>query len=130
MPKYCKECCLQGHYETNCWTIHPKILEQKHIEDHKKEEQTGSAETKEKCWQVGWYIEIFRIKWNRWKEGRTITKKDKYGHIEGEINSRYKNPFNVLRDVEDREDKMNEYSTERVKKMSMELSKWIPQRIG
>ncbi|KAH0651903.1 hypothetical protein KY284_031815 [Solanum tuberosum] len=29
IPKYCKECCLQGHDEHNCWTIHPELYEAK-----------------------------------------------------------------------------------------------------
>lgn len=29
MPKYCKECCLQGHDERNCCNIHPKLHESK-----------------------------------------------------------------------------------------------------
>ncbi|XP_060182319.1 uncharacterized protein LOC132611983 [Lycium barbarum] len=26
MPKYCKECCLQGHDEEGCWKLHPDLL--------------------------------------------------------------------------------------------------------
>lgn len=27
-PKYCQECCLQGHNEASCWNIYPELLEQ------------------------------------------------------------------------------------------------------
>ncbi|KAK4713217.1 hypothetical protein R3W88_019124 [Solanum pinnatisectum] len=48
MPKYCKECCLQGDDEHNCWTIHPELYEAKNEEDQLNEEKKnvimGAAE--------------------------------------------------------------------------------------
>uniref|UniRef100_A0A0V0HA32 Putative ovule protein n=1 Tax=Solanum chacoense TaxID=4108 RepID=A0A0V0HA32_SOLCH len=36
MPNYCKECCLQGHNENECWRIHPELY---HSESEQKEEE-------------------------------------------------------------------------------------------
>lgn len=36
MPKYCKECCLQGHDENNRWTIHPELYGDKKGKDGTK----------------------------------------------------------------------------------------------
>ncbi|KAH0664938.1 hypothetical protein KY285_026144 [Solanum tuberosum] len=38
MPKYCKECCLQGHDEQTCWSLHPELYETKIEEERKKDE--------------------------------------------------------------------------------------------
>ncbi|KAK4717545.1 hypothetical protein R3W88_015883 [Solanum pinnatisectum] len=38
MPKYGKECCLQGHDEHTCWTIHPELYEENKEGDQPKEE--------------------------------------------------------------------------------------------
>lgn len=43
MPKYCMECCLRGHDETIYWTIHPKLLEEKHEEDQKEEQKVRTT---------------------------------------------------------------------------------------
>lgn len=32
MPKYCRDCCLQGHDKENCWNIHPKLNGKAHDE--------------------------------------------------------------------------------------------------
>lgn len=29
LPKYCKECKLQGHDEMECWRLHPELFEDK-----------------------------------------------------------------------------------------------------
>lgn len=38
MPKYCRKCCLQGHDEHNCWTIHLELYDGKSDQEGKEEE--------------------------------------------------------------------------------------------
>ncbi|KAK4728571.1 hypothetical protein R3W88_021559 [Solanum pinnatisectum] len=46
MPKYCKECSLQGHDEHNCWTIHPELYDHnREGEDQKSEERVNEVGT-------------------------------------------------------------------------------------
>lgn len=42
MPKYCKECCLQGHDEHSCWNIHPELYEAGNAVENRKEEKDNS----------------------------------------------------------------------------------------
>ncbi|XP_060216653.1 uncharacterized protein LOC132644112 [Lycium barbarum] len=45
MPKYCKECCLQGHDEEGCWKLHPDLLPDKESEE--EAEGDGSEKGKQ-----------------------------------------------------------------------------------
>ncbi|KAF3643141.1 hypothetical protein FXO38_19147 [Capsicum annuum] len=44
-PKYCKECCLQGHDEASYWNIHSEMYEkiqgQRECKENNKEEEKG-----------------------------------------------------------------------------------------
>lgn len=41
IPKYYKNCCLQGHDVESCWNIHPELYD-------KKQEASGEAENNKK----------------------------------------------------------------------------------
>lgn len=34
MPKYCKECWLQGHDENTYWNVHPKLMNENNKEEN------------------------------------------------------------------------------------------------
>ena len=99
MPKYCKDCCLQGHDEHNCWTLHPELYEAMREEDQKIESKADSTVI------LGTVAEQRRVlasgkivgnKQNRqeWMIRRTNKyKRDKYGHIEGEVEYNHEIPL-------------------------------------
>lgn len=41
LPKYCKECKIQGHDQVECWHIHLELM--KHIGKGKKAAQTAQG---------------------------------------------------------------------------------------
>ncbi|KAG5568645.1 hypothetical protein H5410_064340 [Solanum commersonii] len=106
MPKYCKECCLQGHDEQSCWTIHPELYEVKTEEGRQQERQDsmhnrmGTAADQRRTLTSG---KVVGNKQNRqeWMvRRRNKYKRDRYGHIEGEIDYQDKNNFEALRETE------------------------------
>lgn len=86
MPKYCKECCLQGHDEESCWNIHPKLHEKelekkeeannKHLEERNIEHREGTNTNKGK--EENTNKPQCLTRWNKYK-------RDRYGHIVGEV---------------------------------------------
>lgn len=81
MPKYCKECKLQGHDDNQCWNKHPELHEGKKEEQRKlvKQQLEGG---KEQYWRDNMQQEENK---QQWLTRRSRYKKDKYGHIIGEV---------------------------------------------
>lgn len=93
MPKYCKECCLQGHDEATCWTIHPELFEAKKEEDNKetlneegKEAEGKNSNSNRRQYERG----MNHFQKQEWMARKNKYKKDRYGHIEGEWSIRMK----------------------------------------
>uniref|UniRef100_M1DIB4 DUF4283 domain-containing protein n=1 Tax=Solanum tuberosum TaxID=4113 RepID=M1DIB4_SOLTU len=106
MPKYCKECCLQGHDEQSCWTIHPELYEVKSEEVRQHERQDsmqnrmGTAADQRRTLTSGKVVGNRQNRQEWMVRRRNKYKRDKYGHIEGEIDYQDKNNFEALRDTE------------------------------
>ncbi|KAG5611461.1 hypothetical protein H5410_022742 [Solanum commersonii] len=126
MPMYCSECCLQGHDENNCWNIHPELHE-----GDKQEQRTESGEganvTQRKILASG---KVEGISQNyQWLTRKSKFKKDRYGHIIGEINDRESdarksnNSFEVLREVERENYKKEEQEEDQAKEMN--TKEWV-----
>ncbi|KAH0691238.1 hypothetical protein KY290_019517 [Solanum tuberosum] len=105
MPKYCTECCLQGHDEQNCCTIHPELYATKSERGHQKEEKgnisniIGTLAARRKTLTSS---KVIGNKQNRqeWMvRRRNKYKRDKYGHIERKIDYQDKNNFEALREL-------------------------------
>ncbi|KAG5605353.1 hypothetical protein H5410_026845 [Solanum commersonii] len=104
MPNYCQECCLQGHDEQECWTIHPELYDER-----REEEKKGEYKERDKIWE-GTVTNQKRIlasgkvagtKHNRqeWTiRQRNKYKRDKFGRIEGDIEYHNENSFETLRE--------------------------------
>ncbi|KAH0705471.1 hypothetical protein KY290_010164 [Solanum tuberosum] len=111
MPKYCKECCLQGHDETNCWTIHPELYEARSDEERRSDEMDkenttvimGTSANQQKFLASGRVVGIKQSKQEWMVRERNEYKRNKYGYIEGEIDYQDKNTFEALREEEERE---------------------------
>ncbi|KAK4732195.1 hypothetical protein R3W88_025183 [Solanum pinnatisectum] len=107
IPKYCTECCLQGHDEHNCWALH---LEFGKVIENKSNKQ----------------------KWMISRKNRYI--RDKIGCIEGDVNYHDENTFDALREEvetgpESKVDKIAEESTkEWVNKTFKESKKIVDQQ--
>ncbi|KAH0707961.1 hypothetical protein KY290_009561 [Solanum tuberosum] len=105
MPKYCKECCLQGHDENTCWSLHPELYESRRIEDKKetceeKDTTAGRMGGKNRVLTSGKIVGYKQDK-QEWMIRRINKyKRDKYGHIEGKNDVQDENPFVVLQDEE------------------------------
>ncbi|KAG5581994.1 hypothetical protein H5410_052621 [Solanum commersonii] len=39
IPKYCKECCLQGHDRHTCWALHLELYETRSKEEKNKKDK-------------------------------------------------------------------------------------------
>ncbi|KAG5590811.1 hypothetical protein H5410_041325 [Solanum commersonii] len=103
MPKYCKECCLQGHDEHNCWTIHPKLYDNREGEDQKSEERVNEVGTEADQRRTLTSGKVVGNKQSRQEwivSRRNKYKRDKAGRIEGEIEYHNKNSFEALREEE------------------------------
>ncbi|KAH0675433.1 hypothetical protein KY290_024486 [Solanum tuberosum] len=107
MPKYCKEYCLQGHDEHNCWTIHPELYKAKREDGQQREgnedlqNMIGTAADQRKMLTSG---KVVGNKQNRqeWMvKRRNKYKRDKYGRIEGKVNYQDENTFEALREDQD-----------------------------
>ncbi|KAG5631659.1 hypothetical protein H5410_003376 [Solanum commersonii] len=101
MPKYCQECCLQGHDENTCWSLHPELYEARSIEDKKEtcEEKDTTACIMGGKNRVLTSGKIVGYKQNKqeWMIRRINKhKRNKYGHIEGKNDVQDENPFAVL----------------------------------
>ncbi|XP_055801899.1 uncharacterized protein LOC129871059 [Solanum dulcamara] len=114
MPKYCKECCLQGHDDKTCWTLHPQLYDTM-IEENRNLERKGETQnvigTETNSRKILTSGKVVGNKHNKqeWMvRRRNKYKKDKYGHIEGEIDYQDKNSFDALRDKEEHEDQGKE----------------------
>ncbi|KAH0706081.1 hypothetical protein KY285_010613 [Solanum tuberosum] len=126
MPMYCSECCLQGHDENNCWNIHPELHE-----GDKQEQRTESGEganaTQRKILASG---KVEGISQNyQWLTRKRKFKKDRYGHVIGEINDKEldarksNNSFEVLREVERENYKEAEQEENQAKEMN--TKEWV-----
>ncbi|KAH0670747.1 hypothetical protein KY285_025018 [Solanum tuberosum] len=101
MPKYCKECCLQGHDEHNCWTIHPELYDNREGDDQKSEErvnEVGTEADQRRTLTSGKVVGNKQSKQEWIVSRRNKYKRDKVGRIEGEIEYHNKNSFEALRE--------------------------------
>lgn len=101
MPKYYRQCCFQGHNETTYWTIHPKLLEEKHEAEQTDKAQVGSTANQRKVLTSGNIVGNNQNMIERMKRRKNKCNKDKYEHIEGEIDSKDDNLFDALREIDE-----------------------------
>ncbi|KAK4733286.1 hypothetical protein R3W88_007547 [Solanum pinnatisectum] len=139
IPKYCTECCLQGHDEHNCWALHPELYDAREVgikDDgmQKEMEKQGTAAEHRRILTGG---KVIRNKSNiqKWmvsRKNRYI--RDKTGRIEGEVDYHHENTFDALREEvetgpESKVDKIAKESTkEWVNKTFKESKKTVDQQ--
>ncbi|WMV43302.1 hypothetical protein MTR67_036687 [Solanum verrucosum] len=123
MPKYCKECCLQGHDEYTCWALHPELYENNSNEHTKKEEvETDNTNKRGEQSRTLTSGKIVGYKQNKqeWMVRRINKyKRDKYGHVEGENDMRDVNPFAALQEEEEQE------TTKEIKDKEGSTKDWV-----
>ncbi|KAG5582452.1 hypothetical protein H5410_053079 [Solanum commersonii] len=123
MPKYCKECCLQGHDEDTCWALHPELYENNSNEHTKKEEaETDNTNKRGEQSRTLTSGKIVGYKQNKqeWMVRRINKyKRDKYGHVEGETDMRDVNPFAALQREEEQE------TTKEIKDKEGSTKDWV-----
>lgn len=75
LPKYCKECRLQGHDEVECWRLHPELM----VHDKLKQSEGDNDEVKEKNKGPLMILSSGKVVGNiggQWKEVRDIRLKN------------------------------------------------------
>lgn len=95
MPKYCNEFQLHGHVKHSCWTIHLELFEGKKDKEKKEHIIDGNVEKNFDREREEWVRGSNQQRQECMKR-RNKYKKDKYGHIEREIEFKDENPFNAL----------------------------------
>lgn len=119
MPKYCKDCCLQGHDEASYWNIHPELY------DKVKDEKEQNKQRK----QQHYHDKARRGTTNnqQWITRRNRYRRDRYGHILEEVNDEKEKEievsisFDALEAVED---------NDKVKKEEAEKGDHAKQVVG
>lgn len=100
MPKYCRECCLQGHDEENYWNVNPKLLDKEKEQSKNETVVENARETRgneQKIVMQGWKrtgTNKHKQEWMTRRRNQYI--KDQYGHIQEEIKYTNNNPFKAL----------------------------------
>ncbi|KAG5618380.1 hypothetical protein H5410_018204 [Solanum commersonii] len=102
MPKYCKECCLQGHDEHSCWVLNPELYDTK-SNDKKGDRTITKTRTNGEPYRVltsGKVIGKRQHKQEWMVRKRNKYKGDKYGHIKGVNEVHIENSFDTLETLE------------------------------
>uniref|UniRef100_A0A0V0IDF8 Putative ovule protein n=1 Tax=Solanum chacoense TaxID=4108 RepID=A0A0V0IDF8_SOLCH len=103
LPKYCNECCLQGHDEHNCWALHPELLDVRDKTDgqEKETEKLGTAAEQRRILASGRVVGNKQNKQEWMVSRRNKYKRDRTGRIEGEIDYHDGNTFDALREKDE-----------------------------
>ncbi|KAF3645005.1 hypothetical protein FXO37_21190 [Capsicum annuum] len=76
-PKYCNECCLQGHDKESCWNIHHEIYAKSQEQRHEKD-RTNEDEKRPKEMDRSATTDSNKY---QWLQRRNKYRRDRFGHI-------------------------------------------------